>query len=464
MTFWNLDQYDASSTLLIDEQKVTWTKTQVQFHIDKHKESMLLDQDVCVGLILCRNDLRTVTSYLAALQLRHPVILVDGSLDLQLLEQIITDYQPSWISTPLHAFQHHAYHLQKSNENGQLWRCRNYAGQAVLHPQLALLLSTSGTTGSSKMVRLSYENLAANAQSIVQYLGLDETEKAMTTLPVYYSYGLSVLNSHLQARAPIVLSNESIISRPFWKTFHDLKITSIAGVPYMYQMLERMKFRDMKLPSLRYLTQAGGALSTKLIQYFAEAAEHHQARFYVMYGQTEATARMSFVPPERLAEKIGSIGVPIPGGQMHLDHETGEIVYQGPNVMLGYARNLSDLSLGDEWAHTLYTGDIAKVDEEGYYYITGRKNRFVKLFGLRVNLDDVERSITKHFEASVACTGEDDMLHIYVQEQEAYIQNELKPWIQKMYHLHPSVCQIKVLNQLPRTSNGKIHYAVLKDM
>ena len=338
-----------------------------------------------------------------------------------------------------------------------------------LHPDLALLLTTSGSTGSPKLVRQSYENVYTNAAAIGDYLELDGFERAITTLPMSYTYGLSIINSHLLAGAEILMTDVSYAQRGFWDFFKREKASSFAGVPYTYEMLDRMKFFRMMLPTLKTMTQAGGRLRPDLHQKFAEFCQTQGKRFFVMYGQTEATARMSYLPYKRSLEKVGSIGVAIPGGAFKIidddgneittPGESGELVYSGENVTMGYAECLEDLSKGDERNGTLFTGDIARFDDDGYYYIVGRKSRFLKIFGNRVNLEECEKLIENHFQVEAACTGEYDLMKVYATGK---IKEEvLLDFISGKTGLNPKAFQINLVDAIPRSGSGKKAYGEL---
>ncbi len=300
----------------------------------------------------------------------------------------------------------------------------------LLQQDLALLLATSGSTGEAKLVRLCGANLYANAASICSYLHLTEEERPITTLPMQYSYGLSVINSHLLAGATILLTEKSIVQQEFWQFLEKEQATSLAGVPYTYGILSRMRLFRKPWPSVKTLTQAGGKLSKQLQQEVGQWARANGVDFYVMYGQTEATARMAYLPPEECLEKLGCIGYPIPGGTFFLVDEAGnalreadtegELVYRGENVSFGYATSPAELALGDERCKVLYTGDLAMRDGDGCYRITGRKSRFVKIFGVRISLDACEELLTKRFPSlSLVCAGADDALCIYVEDAKA---------------------------------------------
>ncbi|OEH86751.1 hypothetical protein BHU72_00295 [Desulfuribacillus stibiiarsenatis] len=418
-----------------------------------------------LGCILTGNKLNDIIFYLAALQINDAIMLIDSKTTSELLTTILAQYCPDWISgqdlnddIKAHLVERgYCYHLESN-----LWINDSHLNSyPPIYGELAVLLSTSGSTGNPKMVRLSRRNLQENANSIANYLMLSSAERAITSLPMSYSYGLSVINSHLYANACLILTNESIISPKFWSLFREANATSLAGVPYSYQMLHRLRFHTMELPSLRMLTQAGGRLSEELISCFHQLSLDNGWKFFVMYGQTEATARISFVPPERLSDKIGSIGVAIPNGHLELDEHTNELIYSGPNVMLGYAQNRYDLAKEDELKGVLHTGDIAYRDDEGYFYITGRMKRFVKLYGLRLNLDDIEKQMYSEFNIPVACTGDDEKLSIWLEENTS--AKTIKEWVSKRFQIHHSAIQLQVVEGIPYSLNGKVDYKLLTE-
>ncbi|MGB7509948.1 MAG: AMP-binding protein, partial [Pelodictyon phaeoclathratiforme] len=338
-----------------------------------------------------------------------------------------------------------------------------------LHTDLALLLSTSGTTGSPRLVRLSRRNLQANAESIVSYLGITGDDRAITSLPMHYSYGLSIVNTHFLAGATLLMTTDSLMERSFWQFMKDGNATSFSGVPTMYEMLKRLRIERMALPALRTMTQAGGRLLPESVTWFADFASKRKIDFFVMYGQTEATARMSYLPVQQVLDKPSSIGVPIPGGEFSLrdanctlieqSDEAGELVYCGPNVMMGYAENAGELSRGDDLGGVLATGDLARRDADGYYYIVGRLKRFIKIHGNRVSLDEVECRIQQRGIAAYA-TGYDDKLIVALAET-GVSPTELASTIIKEYKLHHSVVQVIFCREVPLTSSGKVNYPEL---
>ena len=263
-----------------------------------------------------------------------------------------------------------------------------------LHPDLALLLTTSGSTGSPKLVRLSRSAVRANAAAITTYLDLTDRDRALLTLPLHYCYGLSVLTSHLYAGAAVVVSDRSVLDACLWELAERHRITGFAGVPYTFDQLDQAGFPE--LSSLRYVTQAGGRLPADRVRGYVELGRSKGWDFFVMYGQTEATARIAYLPPELADRHPHAIGVPIPGGSLRVDEPDangiGELVYAGPNVMMGYATEPADL-VGGHDLRELRTGDLGRENEAGLFEIVGRRSRFAKVFGLRLDLDDIERRV-----------------------------------------------------------------------
>ena len=305
----------------------------------------------------------------------------------------------------------------------------------------------------------------------VEYLNITGEDRAITTLPMHYTFGLSVIQTHLMQGATIVLTEATIVQPEFWKLIDKHQVTTFAGVPYTYEMLKKIRFLRMKVASLRYLIQAGGKLGKELHYEMATSCAEKGIKFIVMYGQTEATARMSYVPADHAIDKAGSIGIAIPGGKFWVEDtegnkitETGtagELVYQGENVTMGYAQCKEDLERGYDQGDILHTGDMACFDDDGYYYIVGRKKRFLKLFGNRVNMDEVE-GLLKKIGLECAVCGEDDHMKICV------VGQDNKEIAEKYIDEHTSVPRfgytVHVIEEIPRNDSGKVQYSELENM
>lgn len=422
---------------------------------------------------LCENSIGSLVGYVASMEHHIPIVLLDGSKEILVLQNLISIYQPEyiWIATDKKdsiggetIYSYASYSLQKMHYKVEVEK-------PEINPELALCLTTSGSTGSPKFVRLSTKNVLANAESIAEYLEIDENERPITTLPSYYSYGVSVINSHLIKGATILLTEGTVAQREFWKFLKEQQATSIAGVPYTYEMLKMLRFFRMDLPYLKTMTQAGGKLNKDIAKEYIEFAQSKGKRFFVMYGQTEATARMSYLPLEHALDKYASIGIAIPRGKFSLIDVNGntieqpdldgELIYEGPNVSLGYAECRADLAKGDENHGVLHTGDIARRDEDGYYYITGRMKRFVKVWGNRCNLDATEQ-LVKAITTSCACVGVDDKITIFVSQQ-GLEESIIKLLVEKT-GFNNRAFSVRVIDKIPVKSSGKIDYQVLQTM
>jgi len=231
-------------------------------------------------------------------------------------------------------------------------------------------------------------------------------------------------------------------------------VTSMAFVPSQYEMLRRLRFDPAKYPTLRTLTQAGGRLRTELVTEFAQKMATVGGRLFVMYGQTEAGPRMATLPSDRLADKLGSVGPALPGGTFTI--ENGEVVYRGPNVMMGYADTAADLAKGDEQGGVLHTGDLGRIDEDGFLHLTGRSKRMGKVFGVRINLDDVEKNFP------VAAVAGDDQLIVFAQGLADSDARALRSKIADWLGTHVTGVVVRGVDALPLLPNGKVDYRALE--
>ncbi len=409
--------------------------------------------------------------YVTSINNRIVPLLLDAHMDRNLLTSLIEMYRPDYLWLPnIMQDEFETFASVCSLYDYSLLRTF-YTKVYSLNDELALLLTTSGSTGSAKLVRQSYKNIRANTEAIIECLELDETERPITTLPMGYTYGLSIINSHLYVGASIILTSKTLMQKEFWQQIKEFKATSFGGVPFTYEMLNKLRFFRMDLPSLRTMTQAGGKLSPELHKKFAEYAKEQGKRIVIMYGQTEATARMSYLPHEISLEKCGSVGIAIPGGRLSLmdidgkkideAEVTGELVYEGSNVTLGNAERGEDLNKGDERNDILVTGDMAKRDADGYYYIVGRKKRFLKIFGNRVNLDEAELLIKEEFEGlDCACAGVDDAMYIFVTNDS--VINDVRQFIAEKTGLNHTAFIIKYIDMIPKKETGKTLYIDLE--
>jgi acyl-CoA synthetase (AMP-forming)/AMP-acid ligase II len=420
---------------------------------------------------LCRNTTGSIIGYLAMLKSSVPAVMLDGDKGTDVIQLLINIYQPQYLwlpTTRVSEFEGATTVIDVEDYTLLQFNWPNYE----IHPDVALMLTTSGSTGSPKLVKLTAKNLVSNAESIAEYLEITASERPITSLPMNYSYGLSVINSHLLKGSTILLTYKAVIQKEFWVFAKERAATSIAGVPYTYEMLKRLRIFTMDLPSLKTFTQAGGKLNPALVKEFIEQAQATDRKFIVMYGQTEATARMSYTPCEKALAKYASIGIAIPGGALSiLDTEgneitttdtDGELVFKGPNVSMGYAECIADLAKGDENHGELHTGDMARFDADGFYYITGRLNRVVKVWGNRCSLDETEQLVKARVITDCACVGVDDLITIFVTKEG--LDQDIKLLLTSKLGLNIRAFAVKVIDDIPKNTSGKTLYAELQKL
>ena len=452
MPFWkNLTRYGAQEALITADKQLTYAQLAEAICERMAQLRACLPREVSRPLVALEmaNRLDPVINYLAALQGGWPVILLEpGAAEGKALRCLET-FRPNLLlrAEPL-----------SRPEIYDPWPC-------VMHADLRLLLSTSGTTGAPKLVRLSASNLTSNAHAISEYLKLDQSERAATSLPLHYSYGLSVLHSHLSVGATLVLTEHSLQQDAFWREAEGA--TSLALVPAQAEIVPPAGL-VARLPKLRYVTQAGGRLPPDQVREFARVGAEDGWSFFVMYGQTEAAPRMAYLPPEHAEIAADAIGQAIPGGTLHLEDadgrevlgagSVGELIYRGPNVMMGYGRARDDLLEGAV-TDALHTGDLAMRTSDGFFKITGRKSRFIKPFGLRVGLDDVE-AVARELAGSGYAVGSDTHLAVFLRAPKP----ELRSWLAARFGLPGSLIHVFTLETAPRLSSGKIDYKTLAEM
>ena len=423
----------------------------------------------CLVFLFATNSVESISAYIGFINNKIVPVMIDSELDTDFARNLISIYRPEFLFLPKT--------LQENFSGAKIFSFGSYVLLATeekkpfaLNEELALLMTTSGSTGSPKFVRQTYKNILSNTKSIIDYLQIDSAERAITNLPMHYVYGLSIINTHIFCGASIVVTEKTLFDKNFWQLMKDFEVTNLNGVPYTFEMLKRLRFFKMYLPALKKITQAGGKLDSELHLKFAEFAAQNDKKFFVMYGASEATARMAYLPPEKSLQKIGSMGIAIPSGRFELaddegnliskNDEVGELIYYGENVSLGYAERGEDLSKGDERHGRLETGDLAKVDGEGFYTVVGRKKRFLKIFGKRVNLQEVEHIIRQKFNVEVAAAGIDDKMKIFVTD-ENFVE-KISPYLSEKLNLHPSAFEVKFINNIPKNSSGKIIYKDLE--
>lgn len=396
-------------------------------------------------------------------------LLLNPKIDGELLNRLCEVYQPGYLCLASDISERFGFELATSKFGYSLLKTGNT--NYSLHENLSHLLPTSGSTGSPKLVRHSYENIEASALNISTFFGLKKSDRALLVLPLYYTMGLSVVFSHLYAGATILATDLSMTQREFWAFLKEQKATSFTGVPYSFEILRLIHFFKMDLPDLELLTQGGGKLAKELNLQFLDYVQRTGKRWIATYGQTEGTARMSYLAPEFAMAKCGSIGKAVPNGELYLtdpegrvieeSNREGELCYRGRNVTLGYASSKEDLLKGDERQGYLKTGDLAYRDDDGFYYIVGRTGRFLKLYGMRVGLDECEQIVKSRFSIECACVGTDVRMIVYITDP--LLAERVKGELVERTGIVASAFEVRVILEIPRSGAGKVLYNQLNN-
>ena len=410
--------------------------------------------------ILSENRIGSLLGFTAALSNRIVPLVISAAIEEDLYNALYEKYQPEYIWMPLKKAEEKGF--EPIFESWDFCLVKTDNPKAELYDELSLLLPTSGSTGSPKLVRHSYRNIEANADNVRCLFKLDSSEKAMAILPMHYTMGLSVIASHLLAGSTLILSVRSLLDKGFWAMLKEA--TSFTGVPYSYDILTKMRFTRMDLPNLKVISQGGGKLTETMWNTLAQYAADKGKQFIATYGQSECTARMAYLPAEMALEKVCSIGIAEPGGQLSIiddngnetfEGETqGEMVYRGENVTLGYATCLEDLQKGDENHGVMHTGDLARRDADGCYFIIGRLKRFLKIYGLRIGLDEVEQMIKTEYKTDCYCKGDDEKLIVLVTDSK--LQDVIPAFIEEKIHLFHQRIEVLVVKKILRNEAGKV--------
>lgn len=420
-------------------------------------------------LILSENTISCISLVISVLKIDCVPLLVDSDIKDASLNDFIKDYQPEYICISDKKNRNLIDYSLVIESSGILIYAQNlrFKVNHFTQPNLALLLTTSGSTGSKKLVKLSANNIITNGEAISEYLKLSSSERPITSLPIHYSFGFSIINSHLIAGSTIFVTNKSLVDKSFWNFFQNNKCTSLSGVPITFEILDKIGISRMDLPSLRTLTQAGGKLSKDLTSKFLKFSLERKVNFYVMYGQTEATARISYLHLNEHSSKIGSVGVAIPNGKIEILDEVnqkeatagqiGEIIYSGPNIFLGYSKNRSDLNKPEQVKEKLRTGDLGYLDDDGFLYITGRNNNYYKIFGKRINLDEIESLV-----GNCVCFGDDNKINVFYND--AREVNEIEKILGNHVSLNKNIFKIRQIDNFPLLASGKIDKFKLMDL
>lgn len=425
-------------------------------------------------LLLTDNSVDSIICYVSLVKKRFPILILDNKISKKFLKKIIELYKPENICCVIkdNFFENNKDFLINFKLRNFKFLKNKKKDKFEVKNNLSILASTSGTTGSFKLIRQSYYNITSNTSSIIRYLKLNKHHITITNLPLSYTFGMSIINTHLEVGSKIVVTTKTIFEKEFWRLFNINNINTIYGVPYTYEILDKLKFFSKNTPSVKLFAQAGGKINEKLQKKISLYIKKYKKLFFIMYGQAEATTRISYLPSKQFSKKLGSIGVPIPGGKIKLVGKNnlviknskivGELVYEGKNVCMGYTYNRNDLNQKNQWNGKIFTGDLAKRDSEGYYYIVGRKKRFAKIYGLSINLDDLENMLKSKFSFSnVAVILSKDKIKIFSSTKG--INNEIYNFLKKNINIPTSSFDFNFIQKIPQLKNGKNNYKLLSN-
>lgn len=462
--FLRIDQQNKDAVALIDNEENRVTYGELAALMDTVGD---LVEPRSLIFLLCKNTVGSMVGYLGFVEHDAVPVTLNARIDPELLTNLLTIYTPAYIWAPAEEENRFAYEKVYENYGYVLLKTGNEP--YPLNEKLQLCMTTSGSTGSPKLVRYKKGNLEANAKNVAIAFGWTAEERPICDLGMQYTMGLNVINTHLYVGATVLLTTYNLMSGEFWDYIKAERATNFTGVPFSYDIFYRLHFDRMDLPDLHTLSQGGGKLTDARFTQLAEYAQRTGKRFIASFGTTETSARMACLPAELALTKTGSIGKAIPEGELFLIDEEGneltdpvaegEMCYRGPNVTMGYASCKEDLNKGDEFNGEYHTGDMARRDEDGCYFVTGRLSRFLKLLSYRVSLDQSERLIQQKFGIECACSGTDQRMNIYITDKSK--KGDVVDYIASKTNLYKTLFKVFVLDELLRNDSGKLRY---KDM
>lgn len=462
--FLGIDKKNKSSVALMDNEGHSITYGELAVKMVEIGEKV---EPRSIVFNLCKNTVGAMIGYLGFIENGVVPLNLSSKIDEALLQKLLDTYTPAYLWVPSEDTEKYAYETIESSYGYTLLKTGNES--YPVNDKLQFLMTTSGSTGSPKLVRYKKGNLEANAKNVAIAFGWSEKERPLCDLGMQYTMGLNVINTHLYVGATVLLTTYNIMSGEFWDYIKVNRATNFTGVPFSYDLFYRLHFEGMDLPDLSTLSEGGGKLTDARFMQLAEYAQRTGKRFIASFGTTETSARMACLPAELALTKTGSIGRAIPEGELFLIDSDGSIVtdlvaegemcYRGPNVTMGYAVCKEDLMKDDEFNGEYHTGDLARRDEDGCYFVTGRLSRFLKLLSYRVSLDQSERLIQQEFGIECACSGTDQRMNVYIIDGSK--KAEVLEFIAAKTNLYKTLFKVFVVDELLRNDSGKVRY---KDM
>lgn len=463
----NLDKCSRDSIAAIDSQGNSLAYGELREFAEKVKGMMPRRS---LLFLLVENNCGGISWTIGNICAENVPLILNAHLDEALYQSLYELYRPPYVCVPESMAGKYGYEKVATIYGYTLMRTGHEA--CPMNEELSHLLPTSGSTGSPKLVRHKYANIEAAALNISTFFELTDKDRPLMVLPLYYTMGLSMVFSHFYVGATVLITNLSMTDRNFWRFMKEERATSFTGVPYSFEILNLMRIFRMDLPDLKLLTQGGGRMPRELNLKFAEWCRDTGRQWIATYGQSECTARMGWLPAKWAIEKVGSIGIAVPNGELSLidmdgnpiktPNTEGEMCYRGKNVTMGYARKREDLMIGDERHGFIRTGDLAYFDEDGCYYIAGRMGRFLKLFGMRVGLDECERIVKgKFLGIECACVGTDEKMLVYLTDER--YKDQVKEELVSRLKIVASSFEVRIIPKIPKNEAGKILYAKLEN-
>ena len=402
-------------------------------------------------LIVVSNSFESFVGYFSFLDKskKCTTIILDESFGNEYFNKIINIYKPNYIFYPLKFSIKKKLNMKNFTFKKYIFSQTRIPINRNINDKNFILLSSSGTTGNPKFIRLSRKNIITNTISIIKSLKISSKDRTITTMPMGYSYGLSIINTHILNGASLVINKNNIFEKLFWQKMIKYKVCSFGGVPQFYQFLKKLNFHKFDLTKIKYISVAGGHLDLNTKKYIMNVCGNNYIKFFSMYGQTETSPRISCFDILRHKSRINTIGKPINGVKLILINDKnknittfnkkGEIAVMGENVCLGYANKLEDLYKGDINKSFIKTGDMGYFDEKNFFYIIGRKKKISKIFGIRIDLGDIEKFLkTKKIDSK--CQPDNKKLKIKIMNN--YSKDTIINLISKKYKINKNFIEI----------------------
>ena len=420
------------------------------FPLNKNKKNLII--------ILTENKIEPIIGYVSCLLKKQLCYLVDSNTESNFLRALITKYKPHMIFANQQKIKEFPnYKKILDFKNYCLLESKSLLNYPI-HKDLALLLGTSGSTGSPKCVKISSKSLSFNTFQIQKTLKMNKVDRTITTMPFHYTYGLSIINTHLSVGASIVISNNKVFENEFWKLIKKYSINNFGAVAYMYEMIKKINPPLHFFKKIKYLTHAGGPIDNNILDYIIKKFSK-KIKFFNMYGSVEACSRISILDYKFLISKKKSIGTGMPGTKIYIKNSKtrGELCFSGKNIFSGYANSLQNLGSLSKLKY-FNTGDLAEKDDDNFYYIVGRKSRYIKMLSNRIYLSDVENYINNCNIKNI-CIGSTNKIIFFCNLR---LKNKILNLCNNKFKINKNFIFFNSYSEVAYTQNNKINYNYLE--